>query len=197
MYTYSEQLVSQSPNVQNASPNIWRSPLSLFQFCVVIIKAANAHNACVHRRKKKWRNKGSCTNSPGSIIAALQRWSCRWSAPAKVVLLVRSTRRLCLLSSGLWLLPLYVGETGPMVTTTLKLGISILNGGNSEVQRVCVLKIKQRKVTPITYGLLSFPFVRKCWNTWGIRRMLASFWAFRPWCRHAGQFSIKPHKSQH
>lgn len=25
-----------------------------------------------------------------------------------------------------------------MVTTTLKLGISILNGGNSEVQRVCV-----------------------------------------------------------
>lgn len=34
-----------------------------------------------------------------------------------------------------------------MVTTTLKLGISILNGGNSEVQRVCVLKIKQKKVT--------------------------------------------------
>lgn len=31
------------------------------------------------------------------------------------------------------------GETGPMVTTTLKLGISILNGGNSEVQRVCIL----------------------------------------------------------
>lgn len=33
----------------------------------------------------------------------------------------------------------HTGETGPMVTTTLKLGISILNGGNSEVQRVCVL----------------------------------------------------------
>lgn len=33
----------------------------------------------------------------------------------------------------------HVGETGPMVTTTLKLGISILNGGNCEVQRVCVL----------------------------------------------------------
>lgn len=32
-----------------------------------------------------------------------------------------------------------LGETGPMVTTTLKLGISILNGGNSEVQRVCFL----------------------------------------------------------
>lgn len=33
-----------------------------------------------------------------------------------------------------------VGETGPMVSTTLKLGISILNGGNSEVQRVCIQK---------------------------------------------------------
>lgn len=30
-----------------------------------------------------------------------------------------------------------LGETGPMVSTTLKLGISILNGGNSQVQRVC------------------------------------------------------------
>lgn len=44
------------------------------------------------------------------------------------------------LSFFLFLLFLNVGETGPMVTTTLKLGISILNGGNSEVQRVCVLK---------------------------------------------------------
>lgn len=35
---------------------------------------------------------------------------------------------------------LLAGETGPMVSTTLKLGISILNGGNSEVQRVCVPK---------------------------------------------------------
>lgn len=34
----------------------------------------------------------------------------------------------------------HVGETGPMVTTTLKLGNSILNGGNCEVQRVCILK---------------------------------------------------------
>lgn len=33
------------------------------------------------------------------------------------------------------------GETGPMVSTTLKLGISILNGGNSEVQRVCLFNI--------------------------------------------------------
>lgn len=34
----------------------------------------------------------------------------------------------------------HAGDTGPMVTTTLKLGISILNGGNSEVQRVRVLE---------------------------------------------------------
>lgn len=40
---------------------------------------------------------------------------------------------------SLRLSPFHTGETGPMVTTTLKLGISILNGGNSEVQRVCVL----------------------------------------------------------
>lgn len=39
----------------------------------------------------------------------------------------------------------HVGETGPMVTTTLKLGISILNGGNSEVQRVCVWKKNNNK----------------------------------------------------
>lgn len=32
----------------------------------------------------------------------------------------------------------HAGETGPMVSTTLKLGISILNGGNSEVQRVSI-----------------------------------------------------------
>ncbi len=38
----------------------------------------------------------------------------------------------------------HVGETGPMVTRTLELGISILNGGNSEVQRVCVLKTNFR-----------------------------------------------------
>lgn len=34
---------------------------------------------------------------------------------------------------------LHAGETGPMVTMNLKLGISILNGGNTVVQRVCVL----------------------------------------------------------
>lgn len=34
-----------------------------------------------------------------------------------------------------------------MVTTTLKLGISILNGGNSEVQRVCVLNPNPYMVT--------------------------------------------------
>lgn len=38
-----------------------------------------------------------------------------------------------------------------MVTTTLKLGISILNGGNSEVQRVCALK-----TNPLDYVILEF-----------------------------------------
>uniref|UniRef100_H3CXC1 Ryanodine receptor 1 n=1 Tax=Tetraodon nigroviridis TaxID=99883 RepID=H3CXC1_TETNG len=37
------------------------------------------------------------------------------------------------------------GETGPMVTTTLKLGISILNGGNSEVQRKMLEYLRDKK----------------------------------------------------
>lgn len=37
------------------------------------------------------------------------------------------------------------GETGPMVSTTLKLGISILNGGNSEVQRKMLEYLKDKK----------------------------------------------------
>lgn len=37
-----------------------------------------------------------------------------------------------------------------MVTTTLKLGISILNGGNSEVQQVCV-----HKTNPLDYVILN------------------------------------------
>lgn len=78
------------------------------------------------------------------------------------------------------------GETGPMVTTTLKLGISILNGGNSEVQRVCILDIyiyiffsinlgyfsMSFKLTgTFIYGISFFFVFRKCWNTWRIRRM--------------------------
>lgn len=57
-----------------------------------------------------------------------------------------------------------------MVTTTLKLGISILNGGNSEVQRVCVLH-KGLESDEITFSeelKNYFPspyFFRKCWNT--------------------------------
>lgn len=34
-------------------------------------------------------------------------------------------------------LPISSGRLGPMVTCTLKLGISILNGGNVQVQQVC------------------------------------------------------------
>lgn len=33
------------------------------------------------------------------------------------------------------------GEMGPMVASTLKLGIAILNGGNSTVQQVCVTSV--------------------------------------------------------
>lgn len=40
-----------------------------------------------------------------------------------------------------------------MVTTTLQLGISILNGGNSEVQRVCVLNFSKRN--PLDYDIIT------------------------------------------
>lgn len=68
-----------------------------------------------------------------------------------------------------------IGETGPMVTTTLQLGISILNGGNSEVQRVCVLNFSKRN--PLDYDIMTLNllleplfllysfFFRKCLNT--------------------------------
>lgn len=36
------------------------------------------------RRKRRWRSKGSCTSSRDSTTAALQRWCCKWSVPAKV-----------------------------------------------------------------------------------------------------------------
>ena len=39
---------------------------------------------CVPHRKRKWRSRDCCTNSLASTTAALPRWSCRWSAPAKV-----------------------------------------------------------------------------------------------------------------
>lgn len=129
----------------------WKSPLYLFKFSVINITAANAHNVCVDCRKKKWRNKGSCTNSPDFIIVALQRWSCKWSVPAKVVLLSVFGRHFFACKDSVYpcqvhdFVFFHVGETGPMVTTTLKLGISILNGGNSEVQRVCVQKKNNNK----------------------------------------------------
>lgn len=53
------------------------------------------------------------------------------------------------------ILLLHVGETGPMVTTTLKLGISILNGGNSEVQRVCSQSIKALAMNQMTVTKLN------------------------------------------
>lgn len=37
---------------------------------------------------------------------------------------------------GILLFLCFEGETGPMVAATLKLGIAILNGGNSTVQQV-------------------------------------------------------------
>lgn len=144
----------------NTSSNIWPDWVHSIYFnslSVTNITATNAHNVCICCRKKKWRNKGSCTSSPDFIIVVLQKWSCKWSVPAKVVWLPSFSQHLLpsnlpalwlsLPLLTLWLQFFHTGETGPMVTTTLKLGISILNGGNSEVQRVCVLNQNLYMVT--------------------------------------------------
>lgn len=68
---------------------IWfYSPSYRFTFSLWHIMGANPHSVCVDRRKKKWRNKDCCTSSLDCIIVALQKWSCKWSVPAKVVFIL-------------------------------------------------------------------------------------------------------------
>ena len=49
----------------------------------------------------------------------------------------------------------FKGETGPMVAATLKLGIAILNGGNSTVQQV--RSPRRSRDTPFNNGPWSPP----------------------------------------
>lgn len=87
------------------------------------------------RRKRKWRSRRCCISKPGCTTAALQRWFSRWSAPAKVGL-TQWVAALCL-NGRFWCTGFHLlGRLGAMVTVTLQLGISILNGGNILVQQV-------------------------------------------------------------
>lgn len=96
-----------------------------------------------------------------------------------------------------YIIPFSSGRLGPMVTCTLKLGISILNGGNVQVQQV-------RLYSPIYYVILMFLsihqyislqqvhvfllrfFSRKCLITWKRKEMQAFSRASRDWCSLAG-----------
>lgn len=68
-----------------------------------------------------------------------------------------------------------------MVSSTLKLGISILNGGNAEVQQVTEAKGLQKKarrderfLRDSQFLLPCLPLCRKCWIILRTRRKLAS-----------------------
>lgn len=97
------------------------------------------------------------------------------------------------------------GRLGPMVTCTLKLGISILNGGNVQVQQVrlsdfTVLifnylfycqrmnRLECSRIWLCTGCLMFFHLVipRKCLITWKRKEMQASLRASRDWCSLAG-----------
>lgn len=82
---------------------------------------------------------------------------------------------------AIFCLPFPPGETGAMVSSTLKLGISILNGGNAEVQQVTEAKGLQRKakrggrfLCDSQFLLPCLPLCRKCWIILRTRRKLAS-----------------------
>lgn len=97
------------------------------------------------------------------------------------------------------------GRLGPMVTCTLKLGISILNGGNVQVQQVRLSvftflifnylfycqrmnRLDCSRVWLCTGCLMCFHLVipRKCLITWKRKEMQASSRASRDWCSLAG-----------
>lgn len=78
------------------------------------------------------------------------------------------------------------GRLGAMVTFTLKLGISILNGGNILVQQVCVGPAGCTHVANAASSLFTAPlcWCRKCWTTWRKNEMLAfSKVCQDSWCR--------------
>lgn len=106
-----------------------------------------------------------------------------------------------------YIIPFSSGRLGSMVTCTLKLGISILNGGNVKVQQVRLYRSNIQpslSVCPIYYVILMFlsihqyislqqvhvfllPFFsRKCLITWKRKEMQAFSRASRDWCSLAG-----------
>lgn len=90
------------------------------------------------------------------------------------------------------------GRLGATVTFTLKLGISILNGGNILVQQVCIAPHAGVLTTwdsPIIVVLLFC--CRKCWTTWRRNGMLDFSKACPVWWYRAGnEYWLNRHASK-
>lgn len=122
------------------------SPLYLFSFSVLNITMPSAHGVLCPPQEKEMEKQRllyqqSRLHNRGAAEMVLQMISaCKGSLIPYVQCVCKPTHTVIMFILHYDCSFLFVGETGPMVSTTLKLGISILNGGNSEVQRVCVLK---------------------------------------------------------
>lgn len=152
---------------------------SLRHFCRFVFKSFSAvlpTFIIISCRKRKWRSKRCCISKPGFMTEGLQRWCSRWSVPAKAGRHTRSSASLQLAAFGLTMMfdLCLSGRLTAMVTFTLKLGISILNGGNTLVQQVGCLRhaanIQWTALTSLTVILFQ---CRKCWTIWKKKEMLA------------------------
>lgn len=113
--------------VQLVSQKYCSSFLAVVSTCIIV--------SC---RRRRWRSKRCCISKPGFTTEGLQRWCSRWSVPAKAGRLACPSAFLQLALFGLTMMfdLCLSGRLTAMVTFTLKLGISILNGGNTLVQQV-------------------------------------------------------------
>ena len=85
-------------------------------------------------RNRKWRSRSCCSNKRESQTEALPRWYSCTSVHAKVRFKCKCTVNALL--QFMMLVGLAAGEWSDMVIGTLDLGISILAGGNVDIQKV-------------------------------------------------------------
>ena len=121
-----------------------------------------------HFRNKKWRSRSYSTNRTVWQIEVPQKLFCCILVPAKV----NSIVNLCKSWSSL---PL--GENNEMLQRTLQLGISLLHGGNREVQKVNISSL---------VDLSTVLFSSACWiiwkrrKTWDVSHRWPLWWLIAP-----------------
>ena len=170
--------------------------------CFSIIFRSGAYCVVISHRKRKWRSKRCSTSRPDYTIEELQRWCFRWSVPAKVgrdtfiILPAYNCHPWCrrCVMYDLW----SSGRLGAMVTFTLKLGISVLNGGNILVQQVRISQHAQFVLLwAFGHYLLCFlSWCRKCWTTWRKKEMLAFSKVCLDWWCLAGNEAAINYRTQ-